>query len=115
MKTAVLGCLAVVVLVAVVSLALPDERAAFGQQPLPAQTAFSDQGLIALSEIVDQRYQQVTVIDPKREVLSVYHIELASGVIALRSVRNIHWDLQMSDYNGQKPLAKEIQALSEQR
>ncbi|MBN1589835.1 MAG: hypothetical protein JW888_10005 [Pirellulales bacterium] len=115
MRVAVLGCVALVVLVAVVSLMLPNGRTAFGQQPSSPQATSSDGGLTVLSEIVEQRYQQLIVIDPKREVISVYHIELASGTIALRSVRNIHWDLQMSDYNGQKPLAQEIQALSEQR
>jgi len=71
--------------------------------------------LMVLCETVAQKYQQVTVIDPRREVISVYHVDLANGVIALRSVRNIHWDLQMSDYNGQRPLPREIRALSEQR
>jgi len=115
MRAVVLGCLAVAVLAAVASVVLPDGRAALGQQAVPNRAVFSDQGLIALSETVQQRYQQVTVIDPKREVLCVYHVDLASGVITLRSVRNIHWDLQMSDYNGQKPLPREIQSLLEQR
>jgi hypothetical protein len=48
-------------------------------------------------------------------VVFVYQLDFASGMIALRSVRSIHWDLQMSDYNGQKPLSQEIRALSEQR
>lgn len=115
MRLAVLGSLTAVLLVAVVSVVLPDGRAAWGQQTGHERVPFAGQGLIALSETVAERYQQVTVIDPKREVLSVYHIDLASGVITLRGVRNIHWDLQMSDYNGQKPLPREIQAILEQR
>jgi len=115
MRVAQLGCLAIAVLSAVVLVVLPEGRAAVGQQLAPNRTAVSDPGLIALSETVQQRYQQLTIIDPRREVVSVYHVDLASGVIALRSVRNIHWDLQMSDYNGQKPLPREIQALMEQR
>jgi hypothetical protein len=114
MRIVVLGCLAVAVLVAVVSVVLPDGPAALGQQAPPPR-ASSDQGLIVLSETVQQQYQQLTVLDPKREVVSIYHVDLATGVIALRSVRNIHWDLQVSDYNGQKPLPREIQALLEQR
>jgi hypothetical protein len=115
MRIAVLGCLAVAVLAAIVSVVLPNGRAALGQQAALNRPASSDSGVIAFSENVQQRYQQVTVIDPKQEVISVYQIDLTSGVINLRSVRNIRWDLRMSDYNGQKPLPREIQALLEQR
>jgi len=115
MKVAVLGSLAVALLVAAVAVVLPNGQEAWGQQAGSDRVAISGPGLIALAETVGQRYQQVTVIDPKREVLSVYHVDLTSGAIVLRSVRNIHWDLQMSDYNGQKPLPREIQALLEQR
>jgi hypothetical protein len=61
------------------------------------------------------RVQQMTVIDPKQRVMGVYHIELNTGKIALRSVRNIHWDLKMTDFNGDSPLPREIQALLEPR
>jgi hypothetical protein len=115
MRVAVLGCLVVAILVAAVSVVLPDDRAVPGREAAPSGAAFSDRGLLAFSETVAQKYQQVTVIDPKREVMSVYHVDLASGTITLRSVRTIRWDLQMSDYNGQRPLPREIQALSEQR
>jgi len=116
MKKALLGALLVGLLVTIVAGALPegrDNRAI--SKPLPAGSAAAADGLIAIGETVEQKYQQVTVIDSKKQVMSVYHIDLASGAISLRSVRNIHWDLQMSDYNGKSPLSQEIQALSEQR
>jgi len=78
------------------------------------QAAGLNDGLIAFSETVDQSYQQVTVIDPRSQTMCVYHIELSSGQIALRSVRKIQWDLRMTDFNGTKPLAGEVKALSEQ-
>lgn len=116
MKRAVLGVLLVGLLVTIVAGALAESR----QTPslpagVPSRGAVAADGLIAISETVEQKYQQVTVIDPKQRVMSVYHIDLASGVISLRSVRSIQWDLQMSDYNGKSPLSREIQALSEQR
>ena len=78
------------------------------------QPAGLNDGLIAFSETVDQRYQQVTVIDPRSRTMCVYHIGLSSGQIALKSVRKIQWDLRMTDFNGTKPLAGEMKALSEQ-
>jgi len=46
-------------------------------------------------------------------VMSVYQIDAQTGRIALRSVLKIHWDLQMTEYNGESPLPREIQALLE--
>ncbi len=41
--------------------------------------------------------------------MCVYHID-ASGVITLKSARNIHWDLQMEQYNGTSPLPRDIRS-----
>lgn len=71
-------------------------------------------GLIAFSNVVDDKYQQLTVIDPKRMAISVYHVELATGAIELKCVRTIQWDLQMTRYNGRGLLPEEIHSLQEQ-
>ena len=55
--------------------------------------------------------QLLTVIDPSTRVIGVYHIASPSGKITLRSVRNIHWDLQMTYLNNESPLPQEIQSL----
>ena len=57
----------------------------------------------------------LTVVDPRQRVLSVYHIDVATGKIALKSVRNIQWDLQIDDLNNDKPLPQEIRSSLEQR
>jgi len=71
-------------------------------------TQSGNQELIALSAQLADGKQQVTVIDPRARVVSVYHISPTSGEIALKSVRNIHWDLQMTQFNGKAPLPEEI-------
>jgi len=68
-------------------------------------------GITALGAVVEGRYQQVTVIDPLQRSMAVYHIRLDSGQIELKSVRNIQWDLQLIDFNGQRPLPQEIQSV----
>ena len=55
------------------------------------------------------------MIDPDLKVVSVYHLELVSGEITLKSVRNIHWDLQMTEFNTSAPQPREIRSLLEQR
>ena len=72
-------------------------------------------GLIALAASAGEHVQQVTVIDPEKHVLSVYHIDLASGEIALKSVRSIHWDLQMSEFNATAPAPGAIRTMLDQK
>jgi hypothetical protein len=98
---------------------LSERGEVFAQRPACQVAGGPGSGLIALSETIDQKYQQVTVIDPGLQVLAVYHIDLASGKITLCSVRNVHWDLQMLEYNGADPLPstlkQEFRSLLEQR
>ncbi len=76
--------------------------------------AISSAGLIALATDAGEGRQQVTVIDPQTHVLGVYHIQLSNGEVTLKSVRNIHWDLQMIEHNGTSPLPQEVRAMLEQ-
>ncbi len=110
MKTAVLGVLIGVGLVMAAAGATPGGREETLRRPAPFPQARADGDLIALSTVVGDKYQQMVVVDPKSRVMSVYHVDLASGAIHLRCVRNIHWDLQMMDFNGSAPSPQEIQA-----
>jgi hypothetical protein len=71
--------------------------------------------IIALSDAGPEGIQQLTLIDTQARVMGVYHVERASGKIVLKSVRNVNWDLQMDEFNGQRPSPREIQSLLHQR
>src|SRR5438046_10430035 len=60
--------------------------------------------LITLTAPLDNTHQQLTVIDPRMQVISVYHLDLPTGTLTLKSVRNIRWDLQIVQFNGTKRL-----------
>ena len=86
---------------------------------LPAQQAsppavkplvLSD-GFIALSSDTADGQQQITVIDSKTRVMAVYHAAHKTGVIALKSVRDISSDLMMDEFNTDSPLPREIRAI----
>ena len=79
-----------------------------GRQPL--QSVPSDQ-LIAFSLDLGNSGQQVTLIDPRRHVMGVYHVDRTSGEISLKCVRNTHWDLLMDEFNGVSPSPREIRSL----
>jgi len=85
------------------------------QSPGPYWSNTPGGELIAVATTVADKFQQLTVIDPKRQVMSVYHIHPATGKIALRSVRNIQWDLQLTYLDNEGLLPQEIQSLLETR
>ncbi len=115
MRTAVLGFLVVAGLVIAATGAPLDRNEAQDRRAAcPQSVAAANNDLVVVSTTIGDRIQQVTVIDPKQRVMSVYHVD-ATGKIALRSVRNIHWDLQVTEFNGENPLPREIQALLESK
>ena len=85
----------------------PDVMLAPGHRSGSDMIAFS-------SQLADGR-TQMTLIDTRQRVLSVYHIDPSKGEVALRSVRNISWDLRMTQFNGVSPLPQEIRSLLEQK
>lgn len=71
--------------------------------------------MLAFSTSLGEDRQQITVIDPRARVMSIYHIEPKSGEIVLKAVRNITWDMQMTAFNGTSPLPQEIRSQLHQR
>ncbi len=70
----------------------------------------SGSGLIAQVSATEGQPLTVTVIEPKERVLAIYHVDRASGEIALKSVRNFTWDLQMIEFNSGNPLPQDIRS-----
>ena len=91
------------------------DRPVFAQRPGLEQVEIgaASQQLIALSSDAGPS-QQVTLIDPKTQVMGVYHIDRATGEIALKSVRKIRWDLLMEEFNATSPSPRDIRSLVEQ-
>ena len=70
--------------------------------------------LVTHSSTIDGARTELTVVDPRMRVISVYHVDHGSGEIALKSVRNINWDMQMIHFQSGRPLPQEIRSLLEQ-
>ncbi len=114
MKQLVFGAVAVAILLAA-GAATGVGSAAWAQRPAGASLPGSSGEYIVVPTTAGEKTQTLTVIDPKRQVMAVYHVELATGKIALRAVRNLQWDLQVAYLNNENPLPQEIRALLEQR
>jgi hypothetical protein len=112
MKTTLFGVFVGSVVVVLVGLIGGHETAVSADRPSVYEPSSS---LIALPVQVDNARQQVTVIDTVKRVICVYHIDLPTGVVTLKSVRNIAGDLQIDDFNGQSPLPREVRAQLDSR
>ena len=114
MRTAVAG-FAVGVCLSLVALGLWAGHGAVGQENVqgPQQRG----NLITFLAPVGDKYnhQQLIVIDPADRVMSVYHVSGETGQVSLKCVRQIHWDLQIADFNGVSPLPREIRLMLEQK
>lgn len=110
MRMAVVGILMVAGLTTAAVAVRPDGSEAFGERIESYRPTAPDSRFIAFSTTVENKYEQVTVIDPARRVIVIYHVELASGDVELRCVRNFESDLQLDYYNGKSPLPPEIRS-----
>ena len=115
------GWLGGVLLGLVVSCAL---LVGFADAQAPRQASFdravqdrvaSSPDLLALSHDGGDGKQQITIVDPRQRVMAVYHVDRATGALALKSVRNLQWDLQIEDYNSGSPAPRDIRALKERQ
>ena len=70
--------------------------------------------ILAFSERVTLRegtFQMLTIIDPEKKSLCIYHVNLETGQIELKSARKLEWDLELIYLNSKKPLPNEVQML----
>ena len=112
MRSALGGALVGAVVLALAWLPSTAEQVA-AQQTIGVTPA-APGSLIALSHTAAGNRQQVTIIDPTKRVMTVYHIEPEEGTIELKSVRKFEWDMEMVQYNGTSPLPADIRKLLEQ-
>lgn len=117
MRVAILGIVLAAGLAGIVIGACFQHTEAYGQNvPMNKRANRTvGEGLIALSADAGDGREQITLVDPKAHVMAVYHIDRNTGEVSLKSVRNVHWDLQMDEYNGVRPSPRDIRALLQQR
>ncbi len=81
-----------------------------GQRVNSITDAGSKQGeLIAISN-PSQAGQQLMLVDPRLKVVCIYQVDGSTGQITLKSVRNVHWDMMMDEFNGVSPSPRDIRA-----
>lgn len=95
---------------------------AYGQQTAayegsPMTVSLSQQPprwLVVSAESANKESQFVTVLVPELQKICVYEVNLKDGALTLRSVRPVHFDLQIDVFNGKGPLPQEIEQMLKQ-
>lgn len=67
---------------------------------------------ISATPLDDQR-QLLIVIDPTVKNAAIYHVDGGSGTLALKSTRDISWDLMVGDFNAQEPKPSALKRMLE--
>ena len=108
MRSSLVGAALIAGLVIAGTAVRSSSEPAYGPPVEPLRAA--GDGLVTHVTAPEGQPQIVTVVDPRQRVLAVYHVDRVSGQIALKSVRNITWDLQMPEYDTGEPLPKDIRS-----
>lgn len=87
-----------VILAAVIALGSRELSAQRAGRPVPEAA-----GLWISDTAVDDARRLLVVVDPATRHAAVYHLDNATGSLALKSTRDISWDLLVDDFNAQEP------------
>ena len=82
-----------------------------GGRPIP--TAAEGGSLWTQATPLDDGRQMLLVVDPQARALAIYHVDPAAGTLALKSSRDIRWDLMVEDFNGQEPRPSALRKMLE--
>ncbi len=113
MRTVVLGFVVVVGLV-IVGMAAGPERVEAPGVRVPwsqLQSTLANADMIAVSATVGDKFQMLSLVDPKQKVISVYRIDFATGNISLEAVRNFQYDQQLLQHNTKDPTPEQIKLM----
>lgn len=87
-----------VILAAAIALGSRELSAQRAGRPVPEAA-----GLWISDTAVDDARRLLVVVDPATRHAAVYHLDNATGSLALKSTRDISWDLLVDDFNAQEP------------
>lgn len=85
-------------------------RETVAQRPAVADPQAGGGLWISAGPLDDQR-RLLIVIDPVLKNAAVYHVDAAAGTLALKSTRDISYDLMVGDFNAQAPKPADIRKM----
>jgi hypothetical protein len=79
----------------------------------PAASEAATGGLWISASPLDESRRLLLVIDPQLKNAAVYHVDAAAGTLALKSTRDISYDLMVGDFNAQAPKPADLKKMLE--
>ena len=86
-----------------------------GQRPAAGSGALAVESLEVIPGPVTDGKQLLMLLDRSRQCLCTYQIDVPTGQISLRCVRNVAGDLLLDDFNGTDPTPEKIRAMFQDR
>jgi hypothetical protein len=108
MQRSLFGALLVAGLVIAATIGRGSSEYALGGTGDVPTLSLEDTGLFTQVTAENGQPLILTVVDPRQRAVAVYHVDRSTGEIALKSVRNLTWDLQMVQFNSGNPLPQDI-------
>ncbi|NBU41879.1 MAG: hypothetical protein EBS51_13975 [Planctomycetia bacterium] len=62
---------------------------------------------------IDEGRRLLIVVDSATRHAAVYHVDPGAGTVALRSTRDLSWDLVLEDFNAQEPTPAALRRMLE--
>lgn len=91
---------------ALAAIILGTAAVASSQPPGPRPTPASPPGAAGLwisESPLDEGRRLLVVIDATTRRAAVYHLDVASGSLTLKSTRDLTWDLSLDEFNVEEP------------
>ncbi len=81
---------------------------------LPGPTSTGNENLLMHSGLSSSGANQVILVDTTKRVMAVYFVAPDTGIIQLKSVRNLNADLQLEEFNGSDPSPSKVRSILNQ-
>lgn len=81
---------------------------------LPSPTATANEAMLMHSGHSSSGANQIVLVDSAKRVMAVYVIAPDTGIIQLKSVRNLGADFQLEEFNGSDPSPAKVRSILNQ-
>ena len=78
---------------------------------LPSPAAVGNEAMLIQTGITSTGSNQVIMVDTTKRVMAVYVVAPDTGVIQLKSVRNLAADFQLEEFNGSDPSPAKVRSI----
>jgi len=78
---------------------------------LPSPTSTGNEAILMHTGLSSSGSNQVILVDTNKRVMAVYFVAPDTGVIQLKSVRNLAADFQLEEFNGSDPSPAKVRSI----